>query len=66
MPPKVTRSVESKVSPVFGHETEELLALRKLAKVAYKFLTQDDEETEDLERAVANVREIQKSSKKVN
>lgn len=66
MAPRVNKKVESSVHPVFGYDTEELMALRKLAKVVYVFLTEDDGEVEELEKALADVREIQKSSKKGN
>lgn len=63
---RITKKVESTVHPVFGHDTEELQALRKLAKEVYKFLTEDDVEVENLEKQLAVVREVQKLTRKPN
>ena len=36
------RKVEADHAPVFGHDTEELYVLRKLAKEVRKYLDEDD------------------------
>lgn len=55
---KIDRPVESEIAPVFGEETEELLALRNLARHVRKYL-EDGATVDGLEQAWTRVKRIQ-------
>jgi hypothetical protein len=55
--------VESENAPVFGEETEELLALRNLARHVGKYL-EDGATVDGLEQAWVRVKRLQKRKKR--
>lgn len=58
---RTKRKVESKVSPVFGYETEELLALRALAKEVKRWFS-GRTGSEGMEKSLEVVIQIQKKN----
>lgn len=64
MAPRVNKLVESSSQPIFGAETEELQALRDLAKVVDGYLYDAGISGDDLIEAFKKVKAVQKKKRK--